>query len=67
MSLSKSGSSVMKPSVVQETIIEESCLFKSSERVLLMKLVIHPAYKGLINAPDGRTLVVLEWESYRGF
>ena len=57
----------MKPSVVQETIMEESCLFKSSERVLLMKLVIHPAYKGLINAPDGITRVVFEWESYRVF
>ena len=53
MVLSKSFLSDMKPSVVQEIIRDESFLFISSERVLLMKLVIHPAYKGLTNAPAG--------------
>ena len=43
----------MKPSVVQETMRESLFLFKISDRVVLIKLVIQPAYRGLTNSPDG--------------
>jgi len=42
-SFSKSFLFEMKPSVVEETMRESLFLFKISERVVLIKLVIHPA------------------------
>lgn len=64
--VSISGSFEMKPSVVQETTMLSVALI-ISDRVVLIKLVIHPAYKGLTNSPEGNGLVELDFTSNFAF